>query len=145
MMTRTTRAGLMLALVTAVGTETSTQPGTQAPIEGVWRLKAYQGGGNEGPASGLLIFDRGYFSFVYMMNENRPQSDGRAHAGRYRLDRGSLTFTVDWNLHYVGGKGITDRNSTESTTRVVLKGSTMTITFDNGAVQTLERAAEAMP
>jgi hypothetical protein len=108
-------------------------------IDGVWRLVEYQGGGNLGEASGLLLLQNGHFSYVYTMNQGRPQPDGRAHAGRYRVDGDALVFAVDWNLHYVDAKGIVDRDGTESKTRVVQDGKTMTITFGNGAVQRLER------
>ena len=108
-------------------------------IDGVWRLVEYQGGGNLVDASGLLILQNGHFSYVYTMNQGRPQPDGRAHAGRYRVDGDALVFAVDWNLHYVDAKGIVDRDGTESKTRVVQDGKTMTITFGNGAVQRLER------
>jgi hypothetical protein len=119
------------------------QPKPANAIDGVWRLKSYQGGGNEGAVSGLLILSDGHFSYVYTMNERATQQDGRAHAGRYRVDGDNLIFVVDWDLHYVGGKGIVGRNLAERKTRMALKGNTLTITFENGAAQTLERVSGA--
>ncbi len=134
---------IRLALAMTVALVASPHAANQRPaspsIDGVWRLIGYQGGGNVGDVSGLLILQNGYFSYVYTMNQGRAQQDGRAHAGRYRLEGDALVFAVDWNLHYVDAKGIVDRDGTESRTQIARDGKTMTITFGNGAVQRLER------
>jgi hypothetical protein len=135
----TMRFVLAVTLTLAAVPQAADQRPASSSVEGVWRLTKYEGGGNLGDASGLLILQGGYFSYVYTMNQGRPQPDGRAHAGRYRLEGDALTFIVDWNLHYVDHKGIVDRNGTESRTRVVRDGNTMSVTFDNGAVQRLQR------
>lgn len=113
-----------------------------SPVDGTWRLVTYKGGGNEGPASGQLIFDRGRFSYVYTMNEDRPKPDGRAHGGTYRIEGAdTLVFVLNWDVHYVNGAGTINRKPSESTTKMTLKGNQLTITFPNGAFQTLERVA----
>ena len=137
------RLALALTLALVAAPQAAGQRPASPSIDGVWRLVGYQGGGNAGDASGLLILQNGYFSYVYTMNQGRPQPDGRAHAGRYRVEGDALVFAVDWNLHYVDAKGIVDRDGTESKTQIVQDGKTMTITFSNGAVQRLERIASA--
>ena len=119
-----------------------TQGSAPAALDGVWRLTAYQGGGNRGPASGQLIFADGSFSYVYTMNQHAAQEDGRAHAGQYRLDGDSLIFLVQWNLQYVAATGVADHTLAESKSRILLTRDTLTITFANGAVQTLERVRQ---
>ena len=142
---RLMRAGIGVVAAVILGVVLSAQAARSAPVEGVWQLKTYSGGGNEGAASGQLILEGGHFSFVYTMNEQRTPHDGRAHAGRYRLDADGLVFLVNWDLHYVGGKGTVTHGSAESKTRTVVKGNTMTITFSNGATQTFERVTPAQP
>ena len=116
-------------------------PATPA-VEGIWRLKAYKGGGNEGPASGQLILHGGHFGTVYTMNEDRPRGEGRAHAGTYSVpDRDTLVFSFGWDVQFVNGAGTVSRTPSESRTKLTLDGKTLTITFPNGAYQTLERVA----
>src|SRR5688572_22312551 len=145
MLQRLMRAGLVILVVAILGVASFAQVARTAPVEGVWQLKTYSGGGNEGTASGQLILENGHFSYVYTMNEQRTPPDGRAHAGRYRLDPDGIVFLLNWDLHYVGGKGTVTKGSAESKTRTVVNGNTMTVTFSNGAAQTFERVLPAQP
>lgn len=114
---------------------------SQTPtLDGTWTLVAYKGGGNEGPATGQLIFDRGRFSYVYTMNEHKDRGEGRAHAGTYRVEgTDALVFVLNWDVQYVTGTGTVNRKPSESRTKMTFDGNRMTITFPNGAYQTLEK------
>ena len=109
-------------------------------IAGAWELTSYQDPGNRGRASGLLFLRDGLFSLVYTMNEGTPQPDGRAHAGTYRVEGDRIVYTLDWDLHYVGGKGIVGQKGSVARPRFRIEQNELVVTYENGSVHRFRRA-----
>jgi hypothetical protein len=111
------------------------------PIAGIWELTSYEDPVNRGGATGLLFLRDGRFSIVYTMNEGTPQPDGRAHAGTYRVEGDRIIYTLDWDLHYVGGKGIVGRKGSVAKPRFKLEPNALVVTYENGSVHRFRRAS----
>ena len=111
------------------------------PIAGTWELTSYEDPDNRGRATGLLFLRDGRFAIVYTMNEGTPQPDGRAHAGAYRVEGDRIIYTLDWDLHYVGGKGIVGRKGSVARPRFRMEPNELVVTYENGSVQRFRRAS----
>ena len=109
-------------------------------LSGSWRLESYTGKAAAGPASGLMIFADDRFSMVYTMEEAGEPKWGRAHAGSYRVEDNTLILSVTWSMEYVAGRPSVAVKPSERRTRFRIDGDSLTITFDNGAVQKFTRA-----
>jgi len=74
------------------------------------------------------------------MNEGTPRTDGRAHAGSYRVEGDRIVYTLDWDLHYVGGKGTVGRKGLVARPRFRIEGNELLVTYENGSVHRFQRA-----
>jgi hypothetical protein len=128
------------ALALAIACITPAVLAQNDPIAGTWELTSYEDPLNRGGATGLLFLRDGRFSIVYTMNEGTPQPDGRAHAGTYRVDGDRIIYTLDWDLHYVGGKGIVGLKGSVARPRFKLEPNALVVTYENGSVHRFRRA-----
>lgn len=110
------------------------------PLAGVWHLEHYEGGGSQGPATGLLLITQHHFTLTYTMqpDDGRPTA-GRGHAGRYRKDGTELVFDVEHSLEYVGGRGSATNHRSERRPQYSVADDLLTLRFENGAVQRFRR------
>jgi len=115
--------------------------GQRPSVAGVWRMERYEGGGSVGPATGQLTLVDGRFSLIYAMTGPEGAPSGRAHAGRYRVDGNALALDVEWSMEHVKGKGSVASNPSTRKPSFELKGNTLVLKFENGAVQQFARIA----
>lgn len=107
--------------------------------EGAWRMVRYEGGGNVGPATGQLTLVDGRFSLVYTMTGADGSLSGRAHAGGYTISGTSLALDVEWSMDHVQGKGGVSAKRSSRAPSIAVKGDTLTLTYENGAVMEFTR------
>jgi hypothetical protein len=112
----------------------------QDAVDGAWLMQSYTGGGSIGPATGQLVFADGRFALIYRMTPSGAAPSGRAHAGTYSLRGTELVFDVEWSMDHVSGKGAVADKAAVRRVKAEVSGSKLTLTFENGAVQTFTRA-----
>jgi hypothetical protein len=112
----------------------------QDALTGAWVMQTYTGGGSIGPATGQLIVADGRFALIYRMTPPSAAPSGRAHGGTYTLQGTALIFHVEWSMDHVSGKGSVATDPSNRRVKAVVRGDRLTLTFENGAVQTFTRA-----
>jgi hypothetical protein len=112
----------------------------QDALTGAWVMQTYTGGGSIGPATGQLIVADGRFALIYRMTAPSAAPSGRAHGGTYTLQGTDLIFHVVWSMDHVSGKGSVAADPSDRRVKAVVRGDQLTLTFENGAVQTFTRA-----
>jgi len=130
-------AGTALVLVVLL---LGTPAARQDSLAGSWEMTGYEGPATVGKGSGQLLFAEDRFAMVYTMDEPSGRKSGRAHAGRYRVAGDELIFDVEWSLEQVSGKGSVAEQPVRAAPRLKRNGDIITLTFENGGIQTFRRA-----
>jgi hypothetical protein len=126
-----------LAVVCVASAHTAAAPDA---LTGAWVMRSYTGGGSIGPATGQLIVADGRFALIYRMTPPGAAPSGRAHGGTYTLQGPTLIFHVEWSMDHISGKGSVAGEASDRRVNAVVRGDQLTLTFENGAVQTFTRA-----
>lgn len=105
------------------------------PLEGAWRLTAYELEGDSVPVTGLMLFADGRFGAVYTMGEG----SGRGHVGEYRLEEDTASFRVPFWVERVNGEAKVYQETIDASGRIEIQGDSLVIRFASGSVQELTR------
>jgi hypothetical protein len=91
-----------------------------------------------------LIFAEDHFGMVYRMG---PAGDsGRGHGGTYRVEGDRVHFSIPFWLQLVDGAPRVMAESSDAGSRFQIEGDTLTLRFENEAVQRFTRTpATASP
>jgi len=115
--------------------------GDAGDLAGAWLMDSYESRAKTGPTSGMMMFAGDSFTLVYTMKPEGGK-DGKAHAGTYERDGGSVTLSVAWSMQIVGGEGSVDEGSSSRKTKVTVAGDSLTVDLGGGAVQKFHRAGK---
>ena len=138
-MTMSNRLLAAVAVLMMSGAAGSSQTMKPEDVSGVWNMTSYTGSASVGKPGGQLMLAKGRFTLVYTMAGDDGTMSGRGHAGRYKVEGGVMTFDIDWDVHYVQGKGTVAPKPYTATAKVSTGDNTLTLVFANGGSQVYRR------
>ena len=137
-MTMANRILMVVAAVVLSGTVGWSQAVKNEDVLGTWQLTSYTA--HTGKTSGQLMIMKDRFTLVYTMaGADGAAVSGRGHAGRYRIENGVMIFDIDWDVHFVQGKGTVAPKPYTANAKVTTGDDMLTLVFANGASQVYKR------
>jgi hypothetical protein len=108
-------------------------PETKSPLDGAWKMAAYESEAKTGNAEGLALFEAGSFVLIYAMATGGEAPDARAHAGGIAIEGQTLTLKVESSIHCVGGAGRVERTPSPRDAEFRLESGKLDLGFASGA------------
>jgi hypothetical protein len=108
-------------------------PSSTNPLDGAWKMTAYESEAKTGNAEGLALFEAGSFVLIYTMATGSEAPDARAHAGGFATDGKTLTLKVESSIHCVGGAGRVERTPSPRDMEFRMDGEKLDLGFASGA------------
>jgi hypothetical protein len=111
----------------------SRAPTSTNPLDGAWKMTAYESEAKTGNAEGLALFEAGSFVLIYTMATGGEAPDARAHAGGFATEGKTLTLKVESSIHCVGGAGRVERTPSPRDVSFRLSPGKLDLAFGSGA------------